>query len=119
VNAQDFRLPSHNMPAHKVATTFETRLAGEREPAKNPINPPKIVDNVPRYIPRIIPISGAAIAPAVTAFPGNPIIGEIGRKQKTTYNAVKQIVEAISFAVNFLLIGIFVILPYASGNLII
>jgi hypothetical protein len=107
------------MPAHNAAIVPETKLNGDTEPTKNPSNPPKNADKVPKYIPRIIPISGAIIAAAVTAFPGNPIIGEIGIKQKITYRAVKQIAKAISFVVNFLLRGIFAILLYVSGNLII
>jgi len=61
---------------------------------------------MPKYGPRIIPIIGAVIAAAVMALPGNPIIGEIGRKPKTAYRAVKQTVKAISLASRFLLIDI-------------
>jgi hypothetical protein len=43
---------------------------------------------------------GAIIAAAVIAWPGKPIIGEILRKPKTTYKAVKLTVRAVSFAVN-------------------
>jgi len=82
------------------------KLGGEKEPAKNPIIPPKIVDNMPRYGPRNMPIIGAIIAAAVMALPGNPIIGEIGRKLKIAYKAVKQTVKAISLALNFLLVYI-------------
>jgi hypothetical protein len=49
-----------------------------------------------------MPIIGAMIAAAVIACPGNPIIGEIFRKPKTTYKAVKQTVKATSFAESFL-----------------
>jgi hypothetical protein len=44
-----------------------------------------------------MPINGAMIAAVVIACPGNPIIGEIFRKPKTTYKAVKQTVKATSF----------------------
>jgi len=45
----------------------EIKLSGEKEPKKNPIIPPKNVDNVPIYGPRIMPINGAMIAAAVIA----------------------------------------------------
>jgi hypothetical protein len=50
-----------------------------------------------------MPIIGAMIAAAVIVLPGNPIIGEIGRKPKTTYRAVKQTAKAISFVESFLM----------------
>jgi hypothetical protein len=90
------------MPAHKVAKTPETRLGGEKEPKKNPIIPPKNADNAPMYGPKIMPIIGAIIAAAVIACPDNPIIGEIFKKPKTTYNAVKQTIKPTSLAISFL-----------------
>lgn len=101
-----FRLPVYSRPAHKATVMPETKLGGEKEPTKNPMIPPKVVDNMPKYGPRIMPIIGAVIAAAVMALPGNPIIGEIGRKPKTTYKAVKQTVKAMSFVLSFLLTDI-------------
>jgi hypothetical protein len=91
------------MPEQKVVTTPETKLGGEKAPAKKGIIPPKIVDNMPMYGPRIIPITGATIAAAVMVLPGKPIIGEMGKKPKTVYRAVKQTIKATLFAESFLL----------------
>ena len=107
---QKFRLSSDSIPAHKAAKKPEKRLGGEKEVAKNPIIPPNIADKAPRYVPRSMPIIGAIIAAAVMVLPGNPIMGEIDKKPKTTYKAVKQTVKATSFASNFLLKGIFALL---------
>jgi len=115
VKTQRLRLPVYSMPAHKAARTPETKLGGEKEPAKNPIIPPKIVDNVPMYGPRIIPIIGAMIAAAVMVLPGKPTIGEIDRKPKATYKAVKQTVKAASLAESFLSKDILVFLLPACG----
>jgi len=93
------------MPAHEAAMTPEMKLGGEKEPTKNPTIPPKIVDSMPKYGPRIMPIIGAVIAAAVMAFPSNPIIGNIGRNPKTAYKAAKQTVKAKSFVVSFGNIG--------------
>jgi hypothetical protein len=90
------------IPAHKAAKTPETKLSGEKVPTNNPITPPRIVDKVPMYIPSIMPIIGAMIAAAVMVLPGKPIIGEMDRKPKTTYKAVKQTVKATSFDESFL-----------------
>jgi len=91
------------MPAHKTAKTPETRLGGEKQPKKKPITPPKNADKVPTYGPRRMPIIGAMIAAAVIVWPGKPIIGEIGRKPKTRYNAVEQTIKLASLAVSLLL----------------
>jgi hypothetical protein len=98
---QRIRLPAHSIPAHKAVKTPAKRLGGEKEPAKKPIIPPKIVDNVPTYGPRIMPIIGAAIAAAVIALPGKPIIGEIGKEPRTAYNAAEQAVKAAFLAGDF------------------
>jgi len=50
-----------------------------------------------------MPIIGAMIAAAVIVLPGKPIIGEIGRRPKITYRAVKHTVKAISFVESFLM----------------
>jgi hypothetical protein len=84
------------MPAHKAAKMPDAKLGEENEPPKNPIVPPKIVDMLPMYGPNSIPINGAVIEAAVMVLPGKPIIGEIGRNDKSVYNAVKQMVKAIS-----------------------
>ncbi|MDI6690411.1 MAG: hypothetical protein QME50_00895 [Candidatus Bathyarchaeota archaeon] len=73
-------------------------------PAKKAMVPPNIVDNVPMYGPRIMPITGAIIAAAVMVLPGKPIIGEMGIKPKTVYKAVKQTIKATFFAESFSLI---------------
>jgi hypothetical protein len=99
--------------------TPETRLGWESAPKKNPTPPPRTVDNIPTYGPRISPISGAITAAAVTFLPGKPIMGEIGRKPKTTYRAVKQTVRARSFAEGFLLCAIVALLSQICGKLII
>jgi hypothetical protein len=71
------------MPAKTAATMPETKLGGEKEAAKNnPIVPPKIVENKPRYGPRIIPIIGAVIAASVIALVGKPIMGKAGMKEE-------------------------------------
>jgi hypothetical protein len=46
---------------------------GVREPKKNPTKPPRNVDKVPTYGPKIIPITGAIIVAAVIWL-GIPII---------------------------------------------
>jgi hypothetical protein len=98
---QSSRLPANSIPAHKVVKAPAKRLGGEKEPAKNPIIPPKTADNVPTYGPRITPIIGAAIAAAVIALPGKPIIGEMGKKPRTAYKAAKQAVKAAFLAGDF------------------
>jgi len=97
---ENIRFPVQIKPAHDAAATPETRLEGEKEPIKNPATPPKKADSAPMYGPKMTPITGATMAAAVIACPGKPIIGDIFRKPKTTYNAVKHTVRASSFAVS-------------------
>jgi len=91
---------SNDRPAQKVAKTPEAKLGSETEPTKNPIVPPKTVDNNPTYGPSIAPIIGATMAAAVMVLPGNPIIGEIDRKLRTMYRAAKQMANAKFFVEN-------------------
>jgi hypothetical protein len=88
------------MPAENAATTPAAKLGGEKCPRENPIAPPTIVDNVPRYGPRSIPIIGAVIAAKVMNLLGKPIIWNMGKRQKTAYKAAKQTVKAESLAFN-------------------
>ena len=52
--------------------------------------------------PMIIPIIGARIVATTMALLKKPITGERGKKERTTYKAVKQIIKAKSFATSFL-----------------
>ena len=74
MKAHKLRLPKYMVPAENAATTPATKLGGEKCPVKNPIVPPKIVDNAPRYGPRSIPIIGAVIAAKVMNLLGKPTI---------------------------------------------
>jgi hypothetical protein len=94
------------MPEQNAVTTPETKLGGEKAPAKEAIVPPKRVENAPMNGPSIMPIIGAIIAAAVMVFPGKPIIGDMGMKQKTVYRAVKHTIKAVVFAESFLVITI-------------
>jgi hypothetical protein len=95
------------MPEHKAVTTPETKLGGEKAPAKEAMVPPRIVDNAPMYGPSIMPIVGAIIAAAVMVLLGKPIIGDMGMKPKTVYKAVKHTIKAAFFAESFLSIAIY------------
>lgn len=88
-------LPSYSAPATADVTIPDKKLGGEKTPRKNPMAPPKSVDNMPKYGPSTTPINGAVIAAAVMALPGKPIIGEIGINPKIAYNAVKHTVRAM------------------------
>jgi len=77
------------MPAKTAVTMPATRLGGKKVGAKkSPTIPPKSVDNMPRYGPRIIPIIGAVIAAKVMAPPCKPIIGKAGMKEHTISKTV-------------------------------
>lgn len=83
MKTQALRLFPCSMPAKTAVATPDTKLGGEKDVAKNnPIIPPKIVDIMPRYGPRMIPIIGAVIAAKVMALLGRPIIGKAGMKEK-------------------------------------
>lgn len=93
--------------AHNAAITPEAKLGGENEGLRNnPIIPPRNVDVTPKYEPSMMPIIGAITVAAVMVLPKKPSIGNMGRKERTTYKAVKHAVKATSFAGSFLLIDI-------------
>jgi hypothetical protein len=95
------------MPAKTAVTMPDAKLGGKKVGAKKSATiPPKSVDNMPRYGPRIIPIIGAAIAAKVMAPLGKPIIGKAGMKEKQVYKAVKHVSKATSFVSSFLFICI-------------
>lgn len=97
------RLFAYSMPAKNAVTMPDTKLGGKKGAAKkSPTIPPKSVDNMPRYDPRIIPIIGAVIAAKVMAPPCEPIIGKAGMKQKYVYKAVKHMIRATSLAFSLL-----------------
>jgi hypothetical protein len=102
MKALKLRLPKCIMPAVNAVTTPATKLGGEKCPAKNPIVPPKTVDNAPRCGPRNMPIIGAVIAAKVMNLLGRPTMWNtgMGKRQKTAYKAAKQMVKAESLAVN-------------------
>ena len=102
MKAEMLCLFAYNMPAKTAVTMPAPKLGGEKCPAENPTAPPKRVDNMPRFGPRIIPIIGAVIAAKVMALLGKPIIGKAGMKEKYAYKAVKHVSKAISFASSFL-----------------
>ncbi|MDI6904913.1 MAG: hypothetical protein QMD13_05435 [Candidatus Bathyarchaeia archaeon] len=99
------------MPAKTAVTMPDMRLGGKKEGAKkSPTIPPKSVDNMPRYGPRIIPIIGAVIAAKVMAPPCKPTIGKAGMKEKYVYKAVKHMSKATSLVVSLLFLRMLVIL---------
>lgn len=101
------RLFAYNMPAKTAVTMPATKLGGKKVGAKkSPTIPPKNVDNMPRYGPRIIPIIGAVIAAKVMAPPSKPTIGKAGMKERYAYKAVKHVIKATSFASSFLFLCI-------------
>jgi hypothetical protein len=109
-----------SIPANKAVTTPATNPRGVKYGLIDiAIVPPKNAERAPSFGPMIIPIIGARIVAATMALLKKPITGERGKKERTTYRAVKQIIKARSFVTILLLADIFVILPYASGNLII
>ena len=94
---------AYSMPAKTAVTMPATRLGGKKVgEKKSPTIPPKSVDNMPRYGPRIIPIIGAVIAAKVMAPPCKPTIGKAGMKEKHVYKAEKHMSKATSLAVSFL-----------------
>lgn len=99
------RLFVYSMPAKTAVTMPDTKLGGKKAGAKKRATiPPKSVDNMPKYGPRIIPIIGAATAAKVMAPPGKPTIGKAGMKEKQVYKAVKHVSKATSFVSSFLLL---------------
>lgn len=103
MKVQVLRLFAYSMPAKTAVIMPATKLGGKKVGAKkSPTIPPKSVDSMPRYGPRIIPIIGAVIAARVMAPPCKPTIGKAGMKEKYVYKAVKHMSKATSFAVNFL-----------------
>ena len=109
----------YSRPAHKVVTTPATKFQGAKDPAKNPMVPPRTADTVPTYGPRSTPITGAAIAAAVMLLLGMPSNWKIGIDAKTAYNAVKHIISAMSFVLSLVLIDITVSLICCREKLII
>lgn len=107
MKAEILRLFAYIIPAKSAVTMPDAKLDGEKCPAENPIAPPRSVDNMPRYGPRIIPIIGAVIAARVMALLGKPIIGKTGMKEKQAYKAVKHMIRATSLAVSFVFLCIF------------
>lgn len=104
---QRLRLFVYSMPAKTAVTIPDTKLGGKKAGAKkSPTIPPKSVDNMPRYGPRIIPIIGAVIAARVMAPPCKPTIGKAGIKEKYVYKAEKHMTKATSFASSFLFLCI-------------
>jgi len=94
-------------PANNAAITPEAKLGGENAGLRNnPIIPPRNVDVAPRYEPSMMPITGAIIVAAVMVLPKKPSIGNMGKKERTTYKAVKHAVRATSLAASFLVVGI-------------
>jgi hypothetical protein len=67
------RLPAQSQPTKSEETTPATRLDGEKKGLTNKLtNPPKKVENTPKYAPRIMPINGAIIVAAVMALLNKP-----------------------------------------------
>jgi hypothetical protein len=56
-----------------------------KEAGEKLLSQPKIINIVPKYSSRIIPITKVAII----ALPGKPIIGEIDRKLRIAYKTAK------------------------------
>jgi len=78
------RLFSYSAPAKTAVTMPAAKLGANKVGAKKSLTiPPKSVDNMPRYGPRIIPIIGAVIAARVMAPPCKPTIGKAGMKEQT------------------------------------